>query len=259
MPRHLEAYEGGVTLTVRAVVFLLGGVLWASAPAAAQDADPSPLDWHGHRPGVVGLVSAGALFGGALAFSLTLDSEQPRWTRVGDFDQLGVGMRAGTSRGEELASGFSHVFQGMLMSLPLAIQPGVVWAQDGDAGPHLFNAALLSYGMVSMAVTVLKYGLARARPSGRDQSSPYRSFPSGHAAMAFTGASLACTAHRRLPIYGSRTADAIGCGSAVGLAFATALLRLVSRRHHPSDVIAGAVLGILTGWLVPRFAYFGER
>jgi membrane-associated phospholipid phosphatase len=37
-----------------------------------------------------------------------------------------------------------------------------------------------------------------------------------------------------------------------GVAAATGVLRVVSREHFPTDVVAGAVLGLGLGWIVPK-------
>ena len=75
------------------------------------------------------------------------------------------------------------------------------------------------------------------------------SFPSGHTAASFTCAFILAGF---FPKYGR-------------LAYIPAAIIAVSRVyvgvHYPSDVIAGAAFGVLTGWIVctvlRRFSYFG--
>ena len=64
------------------------------------------------------------------------------------------------------------------------------------------------------------------------------SFPSNHAANAF---SIACVV-----VYFYRKYAALLITSAVLIS----LSRIYLGRHYPSDVLGGAVLGILTAWLV---------
>jgi len=88
-------------------------------------------------------------------------------------------------------------------------------------------------GLTGSMVYALKHGAEAVRPDNSDT----RSFPSGHAAIAFMGATMA--AHElgwRSPWY------AVGA-----YAFATgiAVERVVDNRHFPADVVAGAGIGIM--------------
>lgn len=100
---------------------------------------------------------------------------------------------------------------------------------------HLSNTAIyLGEALVtSQALTFVgKKSVGRTRPNGLNS----RSFPSGHSSASFTVASVL---DRR---YGSR----IGI-PAYALASWIAFSRVRSGRHYPSDIIAGATLGILVG------------
>lgn len=77
-----------------------------------------------------------------------------------------------------------------------------------------------------------------------------RSFFSAHTAAAFNGAVYAGTVFQRRypdspwvkPIW------IVGITAAT----ATAVFRVTSGNHFPTDVLAGAVVGSFTGWLIPR-------
>jgi membrane-associated phospholipid phosphatase len=84
---------------------------------------------------------------------------------------------------------------------------------------------------------VFKYGLHRTRPDASDNLS----FPSGHTSSAF---SLATVAERH---YGWK----VGVPAYV-LASGIGLSRIESNRHHLSDVLAGATLGVIVGRTVTR-------
>ena len=66
-------------------------------------------------------------------------------------------------------------------------------------------------------------------------------YPSGHTATAFTGATL--LAHE----YGHRSVWIPIAGYTV--ATATGVMRVLNNRHHVSDVIVGAAVGILAAEL----------
>ncbi|HUZ66373.1 MAG TPA: phosphatase PAP2 family protein [Beijerinckiaceae bacterium] len=98
---------------------------------------------------------------------------------------------------------------------------------------------------------LIKHLVGRARPHLIDQVGPFHfepfsfkstlaSFPSGHTITAFTTASaLGLFAPKlRIPLY--------------LLASAVALSRLALRAHYPSDVIAGAAIGLVSTWFVGR-------
>ena len=89
---------------------------------------------------------------------------------------------------------------------------------------------------------ILKYSVQRTRPDGSDSLS----FPSGHASTAF---SLAAVANHH---YGWK----VGVPAYV-LASGIGLSRIESNRHHLSDVLAGATIGLIVGRTVSRLD--GER
>ena len=95
------------------------------------------------------------------------------------------------------------------------------------AGSEMARSVLYS-GVVTIA---LKAAVQRTRPDG----GPY-SFPSGHAAAAF---SIAPVLAARFGIYAAVPAYL--------LAGVTAFGRVEEREHYPSDVVFGATLGLASG------------
>ncbi len=96
------------------------------------------------------------------------------------------------------------------------------------ATSHAFTGVLMA-GSVSL----LKDNVSSIRPDGTDN----RSFPSGHSAWVYMGATI--TARElgwRSPWY---TMGAYSVASAV------AMQRVVDRRHLPQDVATGAAIGVL--------------
>jgi membrane-associated phospholipid phosphatase len=74
------------------------------------------------------------------------------------------------------------------------------------------------------------------------------SFPSGHTSAAFAAAFAYWSIQTRR---GQARAHGAGIAALVASATATGVLRVVARKHFPTDVAAGAVLGAAVGWAVP--------
>jgi membrane-associated phospholipid phosphatase len=122
--------------------------------------------------------------------------------------------------------------------LPLLGGAGLLWAggalADADrteeTGRMLTEGLLMTYG----ATAVLKLAVSRSRPDGDSGS-----FPSAHSA------GTACVA----VILWDRWGPGAGIPAAVVAGF-TALSRVTLGKHYPSDVIAGAAIGISVGLAV---------
>jgi membrane-associated phospholipid phosphatase len=123
---------------------------------------------------------------------------------------------------------------------------GALFVAGRFSAPGRFRAATYDFAQ-ALAVNaaysgLLKYGLRRERPDGSDQLS----FPSGHTSSAF--ALAAVTSHH----YGWKAGvPAYVLASGIGLS------RIERNRHHLSDVLAGATLGVIVGRTVSRLD--GER
>ena len=89
--------------------------------------------------------------------------------------------------------------------------------------------AVLTFGVTE----AVKLGVARMRPDGTTANS----FPSGHSATAYLGATWLQVE------YGDRYPWIGACGYTV--AAATALQRVLANRHWTTDTFAGAVVGVL--------------
>lgn len=82
----------------------------------------------------------------------------------------------------------------------------------------------------------------------------FRSFYSGHASMAFAGASLICAHRARLELF-SKGADVATCVTAYVAAAATGALRMAGDMHNATDVITGAIIGTAIGLGIPALHY----
>lgn len=131
---------------------------------------------------------------------------------------------------------------------------GVIFKSDRtrDVGREALEAALLSH-LLSKYVLKPAFGRKRPEDSGGETSfhpfSQHDSFPSGHATQAFAVASVVA----------ARSEGWVIPTLAYGTASLVALDRVNDRAHFVSDVVAGAVLGTVTGrFLVARHRKEGE-
>ena len=97
---------------------------------------------------------------------------------------------------------------------------------------RMLTVSVLSFAINGGVVQGLKYSVHETRPEGTDR----KSFPSGHTAIAFCGATTLMHEYRKVSPW-------IGVA---GYAVATtvAVDRVRRNRHHWYDVVAGAAIGI---------------
>jgi len=106
---------------------------------------------------------------------------------------------------------------------------------------------------------IVKVTTERTRPFVYNPAAPLaeklskdarRSFFSGHSAGAFTSAVFASTVFGHyFPV--SKLKPVVWAGS-LALATTTAVMRYEAGKHYPSDLIVGAAVGSIIGWLVPK-------
>ena len=101
--------------------------------------------------------------------------------------------------------------------------------------PRLLASAAASYAIMAGLVNGIKYTAKEMRPDG----SSANSWPSGHTATAFVGASLL---HKEYGLTRSPWWSVAG----YGVATATGVMRVLNNRHWISDVMSGAGIGIMS-------------
>ena len=97
--------------------------------------------------------------------------------------------------------------------------------------PRLLASAAMSYGIMAAFVNGIKYTAKEMRPDGTSANS----WPSGHTATAFVGATLL---HKEYGLTRSPWWSVAG----YGVATATGVMRVLNNRHWVSDVMSGAAL-----------------
>ena len=101
--------------------------------------------------------------------------------------------------------------------------------------PRLVASSLASYAVMAAFVNSIKYTASEIRPD----FSTRNSWPSGHTATAFVGATIL---HKEYGLTRSPWYSIAG----YSLATATGVMRVLNNRHWVSDVLSGAGIGILS-------------
>ncbi len=183
-------------------------------------------------------------------------------------------LRANTDAGRSAADTASNVLLYASIAAPY-VDLGVHAFTLRPPALDVFEVGLVDTAAFALslgAVSLLKTAVGRERPyateanlsvtcaanpdaagCGTDRNA---SFPSGHAAMAFTAAGLVCAHEITL---GPRSPwNAATCSTAMAAASATALLRIVADRHYATDTLAGAAIGLTFGLLLPMTLTFAR-
>lgn len=139
----------------------------------------------------------------------------------------------------------SHLGDGLLYF----VIASVAYLFGGEAGKLFFWVALSAYALEMSLYFILKNTIKRPRPNGLDglnaliKPSDTFSFPSGHTAGAFVYATIASFFVPIIAPFAYLVALCIGFS------------RVVLGVHYPTDIAAGAVLGLSTALFM--LAVFG--
>jgi membrane-associated phospholipid phosphatase len=216
-------------------------------------------------------IATGTMGLGVVAGHMTLsDPDDARWQGPVFLDYgARSSLRFGSDGARSAADTVSDVLLYALVSYPLVIDTGLVaWGihDSPDVASQMFAITSQAYTLTYFVTMITKHAVARERPYGQQCESGeteegcgpnrYRSFISGHSAMAFTAAGLICAHHENIPLYGGGDADAAACPIALTAATSVAALRMAADRHYLSDVLMGAAVGLLSGYFLPSWLHF---
>lgn len=247
--------------------WLLILALTAGAPRLAAAGDP---DASGFRPTATDawIVAAG---GGVNVLARWVLEPRTKDVPPGGLDPSDISIgwdRRALRIPNDDASAVSNLFLAGAVTAPYL---GTLAGGDPHAWNTRFHLAALQAesALVGMgAVHLLKVAFSRPRPyayldAGDTPDTPsyatdsrrtFQSFPSGHAALAWSStlAGVTFMARRRpdLPSW----LHFVGGVAAGGMATSTSLLRVDATQHHPTDVLGGFLLGgaVGTGMVVLR-------
>lgn len=244
-----------------AVASIVAIAFASSARAAPPEAPAVGLgDW----------LSTGSLAALALTSELFIAPPDPARWRGGILadDPIRDGLRLGCSDARRTASTVSDVLLVTLLAFPIA-DAGVALGRGQDDGAGrmlLIDLQALSAASATLALTRNIVGRERPFQRACDSNDPdpgcgapdsRRSFVSGHTALAFVNAGLVCTQHAELDLWGGGAADDVACGLAVTTAVTVGVLRIVADKHYATDVLGGALVGVLAGFVLPRVLHYG--
>ncbi len=101
--------------------------------------------------------------------------------------------------------------------------------------PRFLASAAMSYGIMAGMTKAIKSTAHEMRPDGSTRDS----WPSGHTAISFAGATIL---HKEYGMTRSPWYSVAG----YGVAAATGMMRVINNRHWGSDVLSGAGIGIMS-------------
>ncbi|RYG39429.1 phosphatase PAP2 family protein [bacterium] len=130
-----------------------------------------------------------------------------------------VSLAPGQDLSKAVSGPFTYAYLTAGLALPLL--------RDGESGRQRSFRTLDALGSTFLITEGLKSIVRERRPDGSDR----QSFPSAHASLAFTVATMQADFRPREAVYWYLGASMIGAS------------RVDLRKHHVHDVLAGAALG----------------
>lgn len=258
--RHARALAGASV----AIALLVAPRAWAD-----ELSEPEKARWAPRRElrfGTADYVVTGAA-GAAVIAGVAITPTGRVWRGGILFDEdARDALRFRSVRGRYTVRDMSDIGVSLASAWPFLVDSLVTaWWYRGRADVAL-DMALVGVEAFAVAAAVQSSGNllgTRERPFGRlcgteiplrsvdcEPDVRYRSFFSGHATLAFTGASLVCAHHLGLGLLGRR-GDVWSCIGGYTVAALTGLFRMMSDMHYASDTIVGAVVGTAAGLAVP--------
>ena len=250
--------------------------LSASFDPLAPPAEPPPRDdvrLHFHYPRVRPIEYLIA-FGSPIVFGLidqnTRNATRARWDGGNFFDGAFVSLVGDNSENARAHFGIaSDVTWYASMAYPFVDAVLVALIADGnpDVAWQMTALNIQAIPLSGFVTLLIIRAAARTRPKAElcleDGGTPeecgafdMNGFPSGHTTGSFAGAGLPCAHHLGLDLYGGGAPDVAACVAALTVATATGVFRIAADKHHATDVLAGAAIGLAAGWLMPWLLHY---
>jgi membrane-associated phospholipid phosphatase len=234
-------------------------VIWVVLAVCAASAQAQQAYPYRFRTGwdVALTVSGAAMFGADVVVTKEVHPLTPLQVDALDRSQVNAFDRVATRHYSRDARTVSDVLLFTLLAAPVA----VIATSPGNQEPLLIGAMYGEALLFQSGLTfMLKSLVARTRPFVYNDDPAIqpekkliiyarRSFPSAHASTAFTSAVFLGSVYSRLNP-NSSARPWIWAGGLAGASI-TGISRILAGQHFPTDVLAGAAIGALTGWVVP--------
>jgi len=267
----------GIPVSPAALASAGPGTITVGPPAAVAGLTPLPGGVGGHLAIGSGLSLAAGLNlfmngpDATLVPQATLSVERvhpgARWRGGILFDEpMRDAFLIGSHDGRETAARISDMILAATVVNSFMLDAFAIPLANDD--PQLALDASVAYslalGMTLVLGELVKEGVSRARPyeryceenpnaAGCGNEDSYASFYSLHSGVAFTNAGFSCSMHLERNLYGDAGADGASCATSLVMASTVAILRVSADRHYLTDVLVGAAIGMVVGYLVPVF------
>jgi membrane-associated phospholipid phosphatase len=224
------------------------------------------LQWHYKRVHWAEGVTAGALGIAAIVIEFAPTDVKPRWTRDNGFDDWFQRRLLSPGDKQQRYAKASDALAATSIAFPVLVDlvgMTLIGDRNTDVGLQMFAIQAQAFAITGFVTSLVKLS-GRERPCAQsadsssgdvDCGNPNRSYFSGHTSLAFAGAGLTCAEHRHFQFFG-RIGDPMACAGALALAATTGVFRVVANRHWMSDVITGAGVGLVAGWLMPWLMHY---
>ncbi|MGB8328555.1 MAG: phosphatase PAP2 family protein [Polyangiales bacterium] len=236
-------------------------------PVAEPEADrPHRLEWHYKRVHWAEGVTAGVLGVTAIAVEFSPIDVEAHWTRTNAFDDWFQRRLTAPSDKQQRYGKASHALVATSIAVPVLVDlvgMTLIADRNKDVGLQMFAIQAQAFAITGFVTSLVKLS-GRQRPcvQSADSSSgdancddPNQSYFSGHTSLAFAAAGLTCVEHQHFDFFG-RVGDPFACAGALALATTAGVFRVVANRHWMSDVLTGAGVGLVAGWLMPWLMHY---
>ena len=190
-------------------------------------------DWHTYRKDVAPYTFRQDMtWVGVPLFAAGIIAKSEKKSFRQDYNNMHSNIRLVTNFKSEIDNYTQYFGPAMAIGLKLGGVEG-----RSDWGRFLASSAM-SYAAMAVLVNSIKYTSREMRPDGSTRNS----WPSGHTATSFVGATIL---HKEYGLTHSPWYSVAG----YSIATATGIMRVLNNRHWVSDVLSGAGIGIISGEL----------
>jgi len=265
---------GARIVRVRWIVVIAMVLLTTSSKAKAEDSHPTsnPFAWNPawSHADTWDYAFTGVALADLAVYLPLFQSKQPplEWTGPILFDTAARNLLRGSSAVRSGAATSSWVLLGAVVAYPFVDIPYALKRDGPRVAWDLFWQDATALSLATAVDLNLRDLIGRARPPVSeclmnhgsqsqclgDDTEATRSFPGGHQLIVTTAASLTCTQHLEMHLYGGPW-DAVACAAAASSAFGVGVLRIVADAHWASDILVGDLLGVGFGWGIPTLMH----